>query len=41
MSAMKPFVERMLYEVIIAPNMLITYKDVSLFNEDSIEYIRK
>ena len=41
MTNLKPFVERLLYEVIIAPIMLITHKDVSLFKEDPIEYIRK
>jgi hypothetical protein len=41
MTKLKPFVERLLYEVIITPIMLITHKDVSLFKEDPIEYIRK
>jgi hypothetical protein len=41
MTKLKPFVDRLLYEVIIDPIMLITHKDVSLFNENPIEYIKK
>jgi len=38
MTKLKPFVERLLYEVIIEPIMLITRNGVSLFNEDPIKY---
>lgn len=41
MTKLKPFVEKILYEVIIAPIMMITHKDISLFKEDPIEYVRK
>lgn len=40
MSVLKPFVENLLYETII-PIMLVTHKDVTLYKEDPIEYIRK
>lgn len=40
MEVLKPFVDNLLYETII-PLMLITHKDVSLFKDDPIEYIRK
>ena len=40
MAMLKPFVENLLYETII-PIMLITHKDVTLYKEDPIEYIRK
>lgn len=40
MKILKPFVENLLFETII-PIMLITHKDVVLFREDPIEYIRK
>lgn len=40
MKILKPFVENLLFETII-PIMLITHKDVVLFKEDPIEYIRK
>lgn len=40
MAKMKPFIENILYETVI-PLMLVTHKDVTLFNEDPIEYIRK
>lgn len=41
MNIMKPYVEKLLYEVIISPIMLITHRDVTLFKEDPIEYVRK
>jgi importin-7 len=41
MNKLKPFVEKLLTEVIIAPIMMITHKDVTLFKEDPIEYVRK
>jgi hypothetical protein len=40
MNMIKPFVENILYEIII-PIMKVTHKDVTLFKEDPIEYIRK
>lgn len=40
MNILKPFVENLLFETII-PIMLVTHKDVTLFKEDPIEYIRK
>ena len=40
MDILKPFMENILYETIM-PIMLVTHKDVTLFNEDPIEYIRK
>ena len=41
MNKLKPFVEKLLYDVIVAPIMLITHRDVTLFKEDPIEYVRK
>lgn len=41
MNSLKPFVEKLLTEVIIMPIMLLTHKDVTLFKEDPIEYVRK
>lgn len=41
MSKLKPFVERLLFEVVVAPIMLVTHRDVTIFSEDPIEYIRK
>jgi len=40
MAQLKPFMESILYETIV-PIMLVTHKDVTLFNDDPIEYIRK
>ena len=40
MDKLKPFVENLLYETII-PIMLVTQKDVTLYKDDPIEYIRK
>ena len=40
MAKLKPFMDSILYETIV-PIMLVTHKDVTLFNEDPIEYIRK
>jgi hypothetical protein len=40
MEKLKPFIENILYETIM-PIMLVTHKDVTLFNEDPVEYIRK
>ena len=40
MEVLKPFIENILYETVI-PLMLVTHKDVTLFDEDPIEYIRK
>lgn len=41
MEKLKPFIEQLLFEVIIVPIMLITHKDITLFKDDPIEYIRK
>lgn len=40
MNILKPFIDNILYETIM-PIMLVTHKDVTLFNDDPIEYIRK
>ena len=40
MTVMKPFIDNLLYETIV-PLMLITQKDVALFRDDPIEFIRK
>jgi len=40
MDKLKPFIENILYETVI-PIMMVTHKDVTLFTEDAIEYIRK
>lgn len=40
MSVLKPFVEKLLFDLII-PVMLVTHKDVTLFQDDPIEFIRK
>ena len=41
MDKLKPFVVQLLTEVVVTPLMLITHKDITLFKEDSIEYVRK
>ena len=41
MSKLKPYIEKLLKEVIVAPIMLVTHRDVTLFKDDPIEYIRK
>jgi hypothetical protein len=40
MDLLRPFVENLLFETVI-PIMLISHKDVTLFKDDPIEYIRK
>ena len=40
MEHLKPYVNNLLYETII-PIMLMTQKDIKLYEEDSIEYIRR
>jgi hypothetical protein len=40
MAKLVPFIENILYETVM-PIMLVTHKDVTLFREDPIEYIRK
>lgn len=40
MTMLKPYVENLLYETVI-PIMLVTHKDVTLYRDDPIEYIRK
>mmetsp|Transcript_21269 Transcript_21269/g.20416 ORF Transcript_21269/g.20416 Transcript_21269/m.20416 type:complete len:126 (+) Transcript_21269:1110-1487(+) len=40
MTTLKPYVENLLYETLI-PIMMLSHKDVTLYNEDPIEYIRK
>lgn len=41
MSKLKPFIEKLLFEVIVSPIMLLTHRDVTLFKDDPIEFIRK
>jgi hypothetical protein len=41
MIKLKPFLEKLLTDVIVMPIMLLTHKDVTLFKEDPIEYVRK
>ena len=41
MNKLLPFVEKLLFEIIVAPIMLITHRDVTIYNDDPIEYIRK
>jgi importin-7 len=41
MAKLKPFVEKLLFEVIVVPIMLITHRDITLFKDDPIEYVRK
>jgi hypothetical protein len=41
MDKLKPFVEKLLYEVIVSPIMLITHRDITLYKDDPIEYVRK
>lgn len=40
MKVLKPYVENLLFETII-PIMLVQHKDVVLFKDDPIEFIRK
>jgi hypothetical protein len=40
MAKLKPFIENIMYETAI-PIMMATERDISLFTEDPIEYIRK
>lgn len=40
MKVLHPYIEKILFEIII-PIMYISAKDVQLFKEDPIEYIRK
>ena len=40
MATLKPYVENILYETAI-PIMLVTQRDMQLFRDDPIEYIRK
>lgn len=40
MDKLRPFIENIMYETAI-PIMMATHRDVSLFNDDPIEYIRK
>lgn len=41
MEKLKPFIETLLYEVLVSPIMLVTHRDVTLFKDDAIEYVRK
>ncbi len=41
MEKLKPLIVQLLTEVVVNPLMLITHKDITLFKEDSIEYVRK
>ena len=40
MAKMIPFIDNILYETVI-PLMLISQRDLQLFTEDPIEYVRK
>ncbi len=40
MTRLLPFIENILYQTVI-PIMMVTERDISLFQEDPIEYIRK
>lgn len=40
MKVLYPLVPTLLYEIVV-PTMMVTHKDVTLFKEDSIEFIRK
>lgn len=40
MKVLYPYIETILFDIVI-PVMFITNKDVQLFKEDPIEYIRK
>ena len=40
MIKLKPFMDNILYETVI-PIMLVSHRDMTLFQEDPIEYIRK
>lgn len=40
MKVLYPYIEKILFEIVI-PVMMVTHKDVTLFKEDGIEYIRK
>lgn len=40
MLELKPIVEKILYDSII-PLLLLSHKDVTLYEEDPIEFIRK
>lgn len=41
MDKLKPFVEKLLYDVIVTPIMLITHRDITVYSDDPIEYVRK
>lgn len=40
MEVLKPYVQNLLYETIV-PIMLLSSKDINLYQEDSIEFIRR
>jgi len=40
MERLKPYVENILYQTVI-PIMMVSERDIKLFQEDPIEYIRK
>jgi lysyl-tRNA synthetase class I len=40
MARLKPFMENILYQTVI-PIMMVSERDIQLFSEDPIEYIRK
>lgn len=40
MKVLLPLVPTILYEIVI-PTMMVSHKDITLFKEDSIEFIRK
>jgi hypothetical protein len=39
MEKLKPYVENILYDTII-PIMFVSQKDINMFNNDPVEYIR-
>ena len=40
MNKLKPFMDNVLYETVV-PIMLVSHRDMTLFQEDPVEYIRK
>lgn len=41
MNKLKPFIDKLLKEVLIYPIMLLTHRDIETYKDDQIEYIRK
>jgi hypothetical protein len=40
MAKLKPYIDNILYDMVI-PIMMVTHRDINLFQDDPIEYIRK